>query len=299
MAQDGPGLIDNDVAGAAKPEHDVPAALVEGIQAEAYAETGDAAPAALKAALGIRVRRIGGGVALAMPHDPTRWWSKTLGVGFEEPVTGSLVERVIDLYRWQGMPSATLMIAPSALPPDWADICARLGLREQSRIIKLVGDLRKTGSAAPTRLADGLRVGTVPPGQVDEAAAVLFAGMEFPAFMSGLVAGLYGRPGWHLFGVFEGDAVIAAGNLFVHETVALLFGGATLPAARGRGAQTALIAARIAAARELGCDWVTADTWPEAPGKHNPSLHNMLRAGMSVHYLRSSWTWGDPAPGVE
>jgi hypothetical protein len=75
--------------------------------------------------------------------------------------------------------------------------------------------------------------------------------------------------------------------------VGLLFGCATLPPARRRGAQSALIAARVAAAREAGCDWVIADTAAERPGEDNSSLHNMLRAGLSVQYVRRVWTWGD------
>lgn len=77
-------------------------------------------------------------------------------------------------------------------------------------------------------------------------------------------------------------------------TVGLMDGGATLPRARGRGAQSALIAARALAARAAGCDWLVAETFAERPGEHNSSLRNMLRAGMTTRYERRNWVWRRP-----
>jgi hypothetical protein len=73
--------------------------------------------------------------------------------------------------------------------------------------------------------------------------------------------------------------------------VASLFGCAALPRARRRGAQSALIAARIEAAVDAGCDWVLGETGAEEAGEHNSSLHNMVRGGLNVRYVRQTWTW--------
>jgi GNAT superfamily N-acetyltransferase len=53
----------------------------------------------------------------------------------------------------------------------------------------------------------------------------------------------------------------------VHAGLGFLWGGGTLPEARGRGAYRAVLAARMRRARELGLGWVglqaRADTsWP-------------------------------------
>jgi hypothetical protein len=79
--------------------------------------------------------------------------------------------------------------------------------------------------------------------------------------------------------------------LYIAGSAGHVFGATTLPAARRRGAQSALIAARAAAARAAGCAWLVGETFAEGPGRHNSSLHNMLRAGMSVCYERPNWTW--------
>ncbi|MCO8273957.1 hypothetical protein M1L60_25490 [Actinoplanes sp. TRM 88003] len=66
---------------------------------------------------------------------------------------------------------------------------------------------------------------------------------------------------------------------------------ATLPSHRGRGAQSALIAARAAAAAEAGCRHVHAETWKPADGAPNPALANLLRAGLTPLYERDNWVW--------
>jgi hypothetical protein len=108
----------------------IPPALAEQAQAEAYADFEAAASDAAKAALGTRQLRVGGGVALAVPSDPSGFWSKTLGLGFTEPVTAGLLERVIGFYRDCGMSAATLQLAPQVLPADWADISAELSISD-------------------------------------------------------------------------------------------------------------------------------------------------------------------------
>ncbi|MGH3169570.1 MAG: GNAT family N-acetyltransferase [Trebonia sp.] len=274
---------------------DIPAALIERVEAEAYAEFSASAATTARDALGTRQLRIGGGVALAMPYDSSGFFSKTIGLGFAEPITAQLLSQIIEFYREQGMPSASLRIAPRSVPADWAGICAKLGLREEPPgEVKLVGDLRTLAAGSgPVRLDAGLRVVQISPGQVEEWARVMFEGYGLPVDPHHEMAiGVYGKPGWYSFAVLEGDAIIAAANLYVHGSVADLFGSATLPKARRRGAQSALIAARIATARDAGCTWLLGDTDAEGPGEHNSSLHNMLRAGLDFRYLRQNWTWG-------
>ncbi|MGH3166380.1 MAG: hypothetical protein ACRDN0_10865, partial [Trebonia sp.] len=60
-------------------------------------------------------------------------------------------------------------------------------------------------------------------------------------------------------------------------------------------AQSALIAARAAAAREAGCDWLIGEARAEKPGEPNSSLHNMVRAGLGVRYTRPRWDLHVPA----
>jgi GNAT superfamily N-acetyltransferase len=271
-------------------------ALAERAEAEAYYSFEAGAPAAVQAALGMKRLRIGGGVALAVPGDPTRFWSKVIGLGFEEPVTAGLLARVTDFYRAQGMAQAVIQIAPDRLPADWAATGARLGITASgSAQVKLTGDIDTvTAATADTKLDAGLRVGPVAAGQEAEWAAVMLSVFGFPAgHQEEMARAAIGQPDWRAFAVWDGDAIVATAGLHLYQGTGHLFGGATRPEARGRGAQSALIAARARAARQAGCQWIIGETGREAAGQHSPSLHNMLRAGLRLRYERPNWTWRD------
>ena len=71
------------------------------------------------------------------------------------------------------------------------------------------------------------------------------------------------------------------GALYIYERIAALFSGSTLPNARGRGAQTALLHARLQAAREAGCELAVIKT---VPG--NASQRNVQRADFQLAYTK-------------
>ena len=79
------------------------------------------------------------------------------------------------------------------------------------------------------------------------------------------------------------DGEVAGGaSLFLHEHTALLCGAATLPASRRRGVQSALLQARLARAREAGCDLAVVTTQPGSK-----SQENVQRAGFELIYSRA------------
>jgi GNAT superfamily N-acetyltransferase len=85
-------------------------------------------------------------------------------------------------------------------------------------------------------------------------------------------------------------AVVATASFGVHEGVALLAGASTTPAARNRGAQRALLVARLAEAKRRSCDVAMMAT---APG--SVSQRNAERNGFRVAYTRAKWRRGLPA----
>lgn len=86
------------------------------------------------------------------------------------------------------------------------------------------------------------------------------------------------------FAVEQDGAIVAAGAMGIHGSVALLAGASTLPAARGRGAQTLLLAARLAEARRRGCDLAMMVTEPGSTSQRNAE-----RNGFRVAYTRTKW----------
>lgn len=273
---------------------DIPPAVIEQVEAEAFADAESAVPEPARTALGPRQLRIGGGVALAMPGDTSGYWSRALGLGFDEPVTAELVARIVEFYKEQGMSTASLAFAPEVLPADWPDICARFNIaRAASAEVKLSADVEAVAErASAARLDPNLQV--VP---VDSQLARQWAQLTIEVFglprehQVEMFIATVGRPGWHSFAVIEYGVIVAGACLYVRGGTGVLYSGATLPLARRRGAQSALIAARAKAALDAGCSWLIGGAAAEGPGEHNPSLHNQLRAGLNARYERPEWTW--------
>jgi len=76
----------------------------------------------------------------------------------------------------------------------------------------------------------------------------------------------------------------ATGTLIMHDGVALLAGASTIPSARHRGAQRALLEARLAHAAAHGCDLAMMCA---APG--SASQRNAERQGFRIAYTRIKW----------
>ena len=81
----------------------------------------------------------------------------------------------------------------------------------------------------------------------------------------------------------NGEAIGAAA-LFMHEGVALLAGASTVPEGRRKGAQLALLDARLRTAVSCGCDLAMMVA---APG--SASQRNAERNGFRVAYTRTKW----------
>ncbi|GAB1340651.1 hypothetical protein ACE1SV_72410 [Streptomyces sp. E-15] len=272
----------------------VPFGLAEQTEIEAYADFVTGAGAPVREALGIGSLRAGPVLALAIREDPSRFFNKAGGFGTDEPVTADVLARVCDFYREQGVSQGAFMVAPPVLPPDWAAIAGELNLTPGNRFVKLGGDIESTLSAADgiEALDPGLRVGPVEARHAREWAAVMMNTFGFTApGMIDMAASCVGRPNWRQYAVWEDERIVAVGSVFLNGPCADMFGGATLPESRGRGAQSALLTARARAAAAAGCRWVVAETGAEGPGDHNPSLQNMLRAGLAPLYERLTWLW--------
>jgi GNAT superfamily N-acetyltransferase len=104
------------------------------------------------------------------------------------------------------------------------------------------------------------------------------------------LAAMVGAPGWHCFVGWADDTPAATGSLYLDGTTAWLGVGFTHPDFRRRGAQSALLAARIEAARGRGATRLTTETGELRPDKPASSYNNILRAGFREAYLRSNWT---------
>ena len=114
-------------------------------------------------------------------------------------------------------------------------------------------------------------------------------GPELAGFVRGYAAITAAARGVRLFLAELDGRAVAAAALAVHDGVALLAGASTVPAYRGRGAQAALLAARLRAAADAGCDLAMMGALPGSASQRNAE-----RAGFRIAYTRIKW--GRAAP---
>ncbi|HEX3590390.1 MAG TPA: hypothetical protein VHV74_12235 [Pseudonocardiaceae bacterium] len=270
----------------------LPTSVAEQIEIEAYSEFAVGTREPAHTTLGIASRRFGSARAVTVRNDSTGFWTKA--GGFDGPVTVDLLAEVCDFFREHGARSGSIAIAPDALPDDWPDISDKLGLRAGETFVKLgcEVDAALSGRDGLATLDPALRVEQVEPQHADRWAEVMMTTFEMTdEGMTDMAASAIGRPNWRSFAVWDGDDIVATGSWFRHGAAADMFGGATAPAGRNRGAQSALLTTRARFAAEQGCTWLVADTEADPPGGHNPSLHNLMRLGLRPLYERTEWIW--------
>ncbi|WP_437676894.1 GNAT family N-acetyltransferase [Sorangium sp. So ce131] len=252
------------------------AAKVEGLAREVAARV-----PAQRAAVAVIA---GGRAAFVVPHARI---SRAAGLGMSGPVEARDVEALEDFYASRGT-AARILVSPFAHPSLLARLGER-GFRLESLDTVLVRHLALAAEAhAPEPTARG---GVVARRAArEEASAWVAASLsafalpgEPPSDRVDLFEAGFHQPGTaYFFASLTDGSVAGVGAVCVHERVALLFAGATLEAHRGRGVQRALIDARVAYARDVGCD--LAYSVAEAG---STSQRNLERAGLVAVYSQA------------
>jgi GNAT superfamily N-acetyltransferase len=134
-----------------------------------------------------------------------------------------------------------------------------------------------------------LRVKAVSTDRADLFADVFMRAYGTPEVTRPLLERLPDSEGWHCFVAFDGDEPAATGSLFVTGAVGWVGAGGTLPEFRRRGAQGALLAARIEAGREAGCETLVTETGEPIDDQPGGSYRNLERAGFTPLYVRQNY----------
>jgi hypothetical protein len=259
---------------------------VEMIEFNAWRDLMSVIPAPLEAALGADCRLVGGAMSISARNVPLVTFNRTIGLGLERPAERDDLRDIMRHMREFSASVAQLQIAPFALSPALeADLVAEGFKRVPTTWAKM-----GRRSSDPPAIEAGLSVDSVGPQDAQLFASTVIAGFGMPPSFVPWLEDLPGRDRWRCYVVRSGAETIAAGAMFVDADAAWLGMAATLPTARRRGAQGALIAQRIADAAALGRPWVFTET--AILDGANPSLANMRRAGFECLHERTNWVLG-------
>ena len=226
------------------------------------------------------VEEVAGGLAIfAGAGSPC---TQALGVGLSGPVSPRDLDVIEAHLCPDGVGRLQIELSPFA-DPSLPTLLGKRGYRVGEWQLVWTRAVSDT-VAAPLLASDpALRVRPMRKGEEDLAVRVVLAGFlesdSVPEEAMALMRPSAYADGYELFLALLGDEPIGGGTLTHHARVAFVNGSGVRPAFRRRGAQGALLRARLARARELGCEVVCSATLPGTA-----SRRNMERHGFHVAY---------------
>ncbi|MDH4102774.1 MAG: GNAT family N-acetyltransferase [Thermoleophilia bacterium] len=228
------------------------------------------------------VEEVGGAVVLRAPQvADSPMLNRAVGLGVNAPATEEDVDAVV-----QALAGTTfyVAVAPSALPRGLPAWLAARGLEPGWGWMTF-----RRGIDDPPTARTELRLEEVQDQQQARTfARVVCVGYGLPGALESVIARAP-EAGWICWLAMEGDEPASAAGLYVADGIGYLGFAATLPEHRGKGAQGALLAARIRRAAELRCDTVITETGELQDQRPSNSYRNILRSGFEEVAVTANW----------
>ncbi|MCU0247711.1 MAG: GNAT family N-acetyltransferase [Bryobacter sp.] len=228
------------------------------------------------------------GGAYAMFDGPDSPITQTFGLGLFSAVNEAALDEIEEFFRARGA-AANHEVSPLAGVEVFAALAAR-GYRPVEFTSVLYRSTR--GGFAAREQGAGITVRAIQEEEAtlwarvsaegwSDAAPELF---DFILDIGSVVARKQDSQSWLAY--LDGNPVAAAA-LSLCGSVAHLAGAATLPSARGNGAQFALLQARLEAAAAAGCEIALMGAAPGSASQRNAERH-----GFRIAYTRQKWQRG-------
>ena len=240
----------------------------------------------LRADLGIKGQVIGGGFVSVAASLPTSAIviNRAIGLGLGNPETEETVRRVVEAYTESGVARFFVQVHPEARPTTLAKMLEALGL-EKARGWQKFSRGRDPVSARQTNL----QVKLIDAEHSAASAKIACDGFDLGDKAQPWLALLPTCDRWHVFMAFDEGQPAGTGALFIDGDTAWTDFGATATAFRQRGAQSALLAARIQFALDNGCAQIFTCTGEDVPGDPQHSYSNIMRCGFKETYVRANY----------
>jgi GNAT superfamily N-acetyltransferase len=221
----------------------------------------------------------------ALPGQDILAFNRVMGLGLREPVTGNLLEKINRFYRDAGVKRIFLPVYPFTITPEINRLLQTHGFEPYNHWVKL---WRPLGNDLPLP-APGLDVVTVGADAAPLFCSIVAEAFSFPPGVANRYASTFDLDGYRHYLVYHNNTPVAAGALYVRGIYASMALAGTLPAYRGLGAQSTLLAHRLREARKEGCSFAISETSQDLPDRPVPSYRNMIRAGFRIVYIRPNY----------
>ena len=244
-----------------------------------------AATPADQASLGLRTTEIAGALVMAADGLDSLIQNRVLGLGLHEPMDAAALEAVLAHYA-PGR-SFAIIRCPFAEPASADALLRQHGFATFFHHLKWVRDDSPV-IAAPT----SLDVVAIEPARANEWESLYCSIHDLVPAFAAWSARCAGRAGWSYYLALDRGRAVAAAAMFVDGDLAWLGKAGTIESDRGRGAQSALLSARVRDGLGTGVRTFAMETGPDWPDRPRGSLRNAARAGFRPAYERPSWVHG-------
>jgi GNAT superfamily N-acetyltransferase len=261
---------------------------IEAIERDALISLHNSATDEDRQAAGLSLETISGvtvSIAAKLPPTATAV-NRAIGLGLDRPAEPETITALADAYERAGVGSYIVHWHPDASPSRAATWIAGRGFVRAPGWMKFV----RGRSDAPTPRPHRFEVRRIGSEDAAAFARIVCASLELGKAAQGWLSRLPSAPGWQAFMSFDDGVAAGAGAVYISGETAWLDWCATVPAFRGKGSHSALLAARIGAALDHGCRTITTCTRtdPDA-GEDHQSYANIVRAGFRESYLRDNY----------
>lgn len=265
-------------------EKDISRAL-EDIEKKELSDFHESAPDSVRQAMGLMLEDLDGVLVSVAARGGNILVNRTIGLGMRSPATWEQVAEIRRIYEAAGVARYFVHANATAEPQPISALLERAGLVRDRAWMKFV-----RGTEPAEEPATDLVIREIGAGDARDFGRIAADAFGLPEALWPAVAGLAGRPGWHIYMSFEGEEPAGTGSLCVQNGVGWTDWGATLPEFRRRGSQSALLARRVNAAIEFGCSLIGTCTGEAVADEDQNSYRNIRRAGFTELGLRENFS---------
>jgi GNAT superfamily N-acetyltransferase len=260
--------------------------LAEAVERAAWRDAMKAPPAWVLTACGIHSNEIGDALVLASRDSKSLMFNRVIGLGERTPATDEQITKIMERYWSLGAKQYLVHSGAYARPMRLGRKLQEHGLTPYRRSwVKLIRPATQPPQPDTRVVVRDARLADAP-----HVASIVGPAFDLTQAEAEIFAHLIDRPRWRIFiGELDGEVTSAAG-MFIEDGIAYLAFVATRTAMRGKGAQRALLHARIQVAIAAGCDYIATETgFPLTADEPSPSYHNMLWSGFRPLSIRDNY----------
>jgi GNAT superfamily N-acetyltransferase len=216
---------------------------------------------------------------IAQPSFPLA--NRVVGLGLSRPIYAALLNRILEIYDQAGVNFIFVPTPPTVRPASLPRLLKERGFEPAMKEAKL---FRTTED--PPATDDNICIVKAKEEDHEVVLSLYQRGGMAPDLTDVMAANL-GIPGWNHYMALDGGRPVALASMFTSQEFAICYPGMTLPPYRHRGYQRALTSHRIAAAAELGCEWVTTNL-DVTDSPIGFTIRSYTRLGFELLYVRTT-----------